>query len=482
MHRPKKYDHKSRATSPTPKPKGPPMESTEVSKSTTKEVSKPKNTTRKKRRQKKKGKTLRILYANVRGIRGKIQSLQNAVDLHQSHICLIVETKGKPPMLKGYKWESEINSQASKGGIAIAVRNDLLQHIKIIPSESDINTMWIEMATNNSTLHIGTFYGKQETASKEENEREFADLTTQIKRLQMKGEVILTGDFNAKLQVQTTNQKESPRGAMLHKLLEETEMSPTTLTNTKGTYTRVNRNDPEEKSIIDYILMTNRIAQTIKNTEIDEQGTMRIKGKKESDHNTITTSVTKMWDNKIEKKKIWNIKNREGWETFNTEMKKEIAKNPNNTNYNHLERSVNTALHRSIGKITISSGNKPNRENKQIRKLRKKKKELRKELNKTKEGNNTKNTERMKNQHSKIIKEIQEEVSAYNKRKTMTQINKINQIRDEGKRKNEIWNIRRKLSNKSGLNYHIITEEGEKITEKTEVKTHIADYYENLYQ
>ena len=79
-------------------------------------------------------------------------------------------------------------------------------------------------------------------------------------------------------------------------------MVPVTLTKGEGTYTRVNRNNPNERSVIDYILMTEKIAETSTDTIIDEEGNIRIMGKKESDHNTITTKVKTKWVKKVEKK------------------------------------------------------------------------------------------------------------------------------------------------------------------------------------
>ena len=174
-----------------------------------------------KRRQKKKGRTLNILYANVRGVRGKIASLQKAAETNQSHIVTVVETKGNPPKLAGYHWQNKpckVRYSNNKGGVAIAVRNDLLPSTrKVLDNTGDLDILWTEVQANNTSLFIGTFYGKQETAPKEESEEEFSQLTTQIKRLQQKGEVILTGDFNAKLEIEKENitQKESSRGRLL---------------------------------------------------------------------------------------------------------------------------------------------------------------------------------------------------------------------------------------------------------------------------
>jgi len=56
-------------------------------------------------------------------------------------------------------------------------------------------------------------------------------------------------------------------------------------------YTTVNNTNQDEKSVIDYILMPKKIAETATDTEVDEGGLLRIKGNKKSDHNTITTKV-----------------------------------------------------------------------------------------------------------------------------------------------------------------------------------------------
>ena len=61
---------------------------------------------------------------------------------------------------------------------------------------------------------------------------------------------------------------------------------------------------------------------------------------------------------------------------------------------------------------------------------------------------------------------------------------KFNRILQEGGIKSQyFWKVRRQIlgSNKP-LEYDVITEDGTKITDPTESKTHIANYYENLYQ
>ena len=63
---------------------------------------------------KRKDRSIRILYANANGVKGKIKSLQSAVDEHKSQIVAITETKQPPPRLKGYTFDRK-NKQG--GGV-----------------------------------------------------------------------------------------------------------------------------------------------------------------------------------------------------------------------------------------------------------------------------------------------------------------------------------------------------------------------------
>ena len=75
-------------------------------------------------------------------------------------------------------------------------------------------------------------------------------------------------------------------------MLEVTDMTTVNGKSKTGKWTRVNRNNTTEKSIIDYIIIHSSKTDHVKKVEIDEQGTLRLKNKgKESDHNTITMEI-----------------------------------------------------------------------------------------------------------------------------------------------------------------------------------------------
>ena len=203
-----------------------------------------------------------ILYANANMLKEKQSSLKSAAEAAQATVLTITETGGKPPNIEGYKWiDTKERKKKGGGGVAIAVREDLL-HRTSQPTnleKADEESAWIQInTTQNNKLFIGTYYGKQETTNEDTIKEEYATLTTQINTLKTRGDVLLTGDFNAKIQIKregTTIQAESRNGKHLKELVNQTE---TTIENTekdaKGMWTRQNRGKASEKSVIDYVL------------------------------------------------------------------------------------------------------------------------------------------------------------------------------------------------------------------------------------
>ena len=136
--------------------------------------------------------------------------------------------------------------------------------------------------------------------------------------------------------------------------LQNTGLQPISLEANTGTWTRVNRNNHLEKSVIDYILATPQVAKQSKNIIIDETGNLRMTGRKESDHNTITMETKCQTRESQEKKWIWRTINEEAWEDFNKEMlntPEEVTKD-----YNKFEKFLNKTMAQQLGKITITPG------------------------------------------------------------------------------------------------------------------------------
>ena len=88
---------------------------------------------------------------------------------------------------------------------------------------------------------------------------------------------------------------------MMQELIQDSNMHVTNSNVTKGVWTRENRQKTDEKSIIDYLIITKENMDKIHEMEIDEEGSLRIKGKQKSDHNTITATLKLQHTKKKEK-------------------------------------------------------------------------------------------------------------------------------------------------------------------------------------
>ena len=229
---------------------------------------------------------------------GKAKSLTTAAQTNNSHIITLAEAKitTHPPKITGYSWHTKNRNHNQGGGVAILIRDDLKHTCQQVTDleDQDQDIRRIKIQTNSSAIHIGIYYGRQELAPEEQIKEEFSKLTTQVNRLKQNGEVILTGDFNAKLEVNKdqAKDKQSRNGKIMAEILQNTGLQPMSLEAKAGIWTRVNRNNQTEKSVTDYILGTPQVAKQSKNIIIDETGNLRMKSRKESDHNTITMETS----------------------------------------------------------------------------------------------------------------------------------------------------------------------------------------------
>ena len=74
----------------------------------------------------------------------------------------------------------------------------------------------------------------------------------------------------------------------LQQLIHDNNLVPINLQDVNGIWTRVNRKNPEEeRSVIDYILVTQNLAENVCDVIVDEEGSYRIKGRTHSDRNTL---------------------------------------------------------------------------------------------------------------------------------------------------------------------------------------------------
>ena len=95
-------------------------------------------------------------------------------------------------------------------------------------------------------------------------------------------------------------------------LINETGLIPISTNANGGIWTRKNRTKHTEKSVIDYILVDENTLKQMEEILVDEEGTHRIGGKNESDHNTILLTINTTM-NKDKEKEQWEKPSEESW-------------------------------------------------------------------------------------------------------------------------------------------------------------------------
>ena len=425
------------------------------------------------------------MYTNLDGIRGKVKNLQETALSLEAGAVVVTETKQIPPRLKGFgRWRSKERTTKGGGGVAICVREHLDSRITkrddLEDEEQDV--VWVEMKLGpKEKIMIGGYYGKQEKENAEVIDREYSQLDTQLSKLEKEGECILSGDFNAKLQISEENHKQeiSNSGKRLKKLKEKHLLEHVSLRSEPGKWTWENRANKDQKSIIDYVFMTPSLAKNVKKVKVDEEGIYRIKGKSKTDHNTILVEVELNIQKEKKQIKRWNINNKEGWEKYNNEFKRRY-KNENPKTSKEIQKLITSTMRYTIGQTTITIGDKRKKETEKIRQLRKERKIARKDFENALKNNRDLIEEKLKNIFDKQ-KELLQEIEAELKKETRMKLEKYSQ--EGASRTVRFWKQKSDIEKeKVSEPYDTMKENGEIIESPEETKEHIAQYYENLYQ
>ena len=267
------------------------------------------------------------MYSNIRGLKGKKLSLTSILHENEPHIFLLTETQLRSNTgiaIEGYTFYGRKREGGTGGGVGILIRNDIRQNVAPHTSERNIELMWISIRRKNlPPVIMGSYYGKQETrTNRDEIEREMRLLKEEITEMQNEGEILLAMDGNAKIGI--LGEDISRNGRLLLQLMDDTGLHIMNKSEKCfGKITRRNTKKEEEKSAIDFIVTNSKVEKWIKKITIDEEGLLRIKGRNETDHNTITIDmiIKNIEKSKREKKTGWNIRApAEKWANFSHQL------------------------------------------------------------------------------------------------------------------------------------------------------------------
>ena len=150
--------------------------------------------------------------------------------------------KGEQISIKGYRWIDKPRANNSRGGIGILVSEKIAQNTTEDNSGEEheqLETIWIELECRPKIIAIGAFYVPQENAKIGDVKGIYTTLSNQITQKATNSEVIIAGDFNAKLTINKYNckQQESRNGKLLKEMIENNNLITASLNSSSGNWT-----------------------------------------------------------------------------------------------------------------------------------------------------------------------------------------------------------------------------------------------------
>ena len=431
------------------------------------------------------------MYSNVRGIKSKKDSLIEILNEYKPQMFVITETLLKSDTgmkIDGYTFYGKAREGKNGGGVGILVRNDINDSTAPHITERNIEIIWISLRRKNlPPLLVAAYYGKQESrTSKDEIEREMTLLQEEIEEMKNEGELIIMMDGNAKINI--LEEGFSRNGKLLNEVIEESNLEIINKSEKcDGKITRQNTKNIHEKSAIDFVITTEMVEKFIQKMTIDEKGIAKIKGKQESDHNTIILElkIKNIDRSHIVKRTIWNLRApEEKWRAFQENIWKNIGKTQMllsdelssiDEKYKKWTKVIEESAWKTIGKTTLRIGDLEKFSN-EVEGLRKLKGPLKKEIQ----------TERNENEKEKLIdqyKNLQDEIKKLIVEERTEKIRqKFNRIIAD-KSRTTFWKEKRAAARNPAMETTVIkNENGKRVYSPQQIKIVTEKYYRDLYK
>ena len=296
------------------------------------------NKSRRKRMRRKKNKRkeikLKLIGNNVDSLLKKLESLENLIINENPGVIFLQETQVrrsgriKTPSSKKFTWyELNRTKDAPKGeeggGVAIGVQN-LLEPSWISEGDDDAETITVEIWIEGFPIRLICGYGPQEYDGKERKDKFWRYLDKEVKSGKEDGAgIIIQMDGNCwagdKI-IKDDPKPQNQNGKRFENFLKENQHL--TVVNAlpicEGKFTRIKRmKNIEQKSIIDFFVVCDKILPLVTKLTIDENGEnlmTRYRGKiVKSDHRVLKLEVNLVFhdEKKHERIEFFNLKNTE---------------------------------------------------------------------------------------------------------------------------------------------------------------------------
>ena len=228
--------------------------------------------------QSKRSKEVSIFLNNINGFTSKKTSLINIIDQIAPNILCLVETKvikDKVYEVPNYDNIVKRNIKKGKGGMMVAVRNGTSNSVKDTTTSSNENILSVEVKLHETALRIILCYGPQEDENSDIKQEFYEDVSIEIENATMNNMIpIVLGDLNAKLKyIDSKTVADSGNGEILHEVIEKYGLCVCNFhSKAEGYYTRIaSKKSKIEKSVIDYVITTPELFNTMNELHIDEE-------------------------------------------------------------------------------------------------------------------------------------------------------------------------------------------------------------------
>ena len=208
-----------------------------------------------------------------------------------------------------------------------------------------------------------------------------------------------------------------------------------------GKWTRINTNNQNQKSILDYVICTSPLKHYIQKMIINEEKNYRLKG---SDHNTIMLTINKRLNQKNKLNEIWKSNEKTDWKKYEEKLKTELRNYKVTADIiesnNNLSKLILCTAEQTVGNLYIDSNNSRTKD--PTKPLRTRKKEEKRKYKKATDSRNPEEIRTALNNY-KIVQnsciQIINEHEAKSVQSRLTQISKSG-----GTNSKPFWNIVRK--------------------------------------
>ena len=439
------------------------------------------------------------MYSNPRGIRSKKESINSIIEDTKPDIIVFAETnlKGKNTLkIKGFKETAYRNPKQKVGGLLIATNEKSKIEMIILDINEKYEHLWAKITVNKQTFVIGVVYGiaNETTINKEEIE-EWHEQLEQNYIKYANNKVMIIGDFNAHIGndeegIEGNLKKKNKNGRLLREFVKRQNL---TIINKQQKCTgKWTREDPKgTRSIIDYVISNWEMNEIINSMKIDDEHQHKItryqkkKGKPvatPSDHNTIFVEIEEETKVQITKEKRWNYNNEEGLERYrkateNINMTEKWESGDDiNKKYKRWMKQVKTVMYQTIQRITIQTSNKTS----EIKNLIKRKQQGIRELIQLKKKGITKGiVVNIIQQHVDTM--IAQIIEKNEQQKVRRLQNRLQNAAKKSTIANEIWSIRKGVTNKKDPKMAIKSKDGKtKLTDKNKIQERYKEYFKEL--